>query len=99
MANMHLPSDREVDRSIPEREPASRTGHLVSRLVIPLTLVIIGIVLLILGVELFGILAVLAGVIALVADRIIRLGIVSQRDRDREDEARRQMRRHGRWTH
>ncbi len=98
MANMHLPSDREVDRSIPAREPAAHAGHVVSRLVIPLALVIVGVVLLIVGVELLGIVAVLAGVIAFVADRIIRLGIVSQGDRDREDEARRQMRRGGRWT-
>lgn len=95
---MHLPSDREVDRSIPASEPGSRTGHLMSRLVIPVTLVIVGVVLLVVGLQLFGILAVLTGAIAFVADRIIRLGIVSQRDRDHEDEARRQMRRHGRWT-
>jgi hypothetical protein len=98
MAHPNLPSDRDVDSAIPEREPAARTGHVMSRVVIPLTLIVIGVVLLILGVTLIGVVVVLAGMIAFVADRIIRLGIVSQRDRDREAAARQEMRRHGRWS-
>ncbi|MFA4927600.1 MAG: hypothetical protein WC558_03735 [Patulibacter sp.] len=95
---MPLPSDREVDQAIPEREPSARTGHVISRIGIPLALAVVGVILLIVGVTLFGILALLAAVIAFVADRIIRLGIVSQRDRDREAAARQSMRRSGRWN-
>ncbi len=98
MTNIDLPSDRDVDRAIPEKEPAAQTGHMISRVVIPVALIVIGVVLLIVGAELFAIVAFLAAGIAAVADRIIRLGIVSQRDRDREAEARQEMRKHGRWT-
>lgn len=98
MATPNLPSDRDVDAAIPEREPAARTGHVMSRLVIPLTLVVVGVILLILGVTLIGVVVLGAGAIAFVADRLVRMGIVSQRDRDREAEARQEMRRHGRWT-
>jgi hypothetical protein len=97
MADIDLPSDREVDQAIPAHEPASHAGHAVSRLVIPAVLLVLGVVALLLGWTLLGIVLLLAGVIAAVADRIIRLGIVSQGDRDRERAARGELRRTGRW--
>lgn len=93
-----LPTDREVDQAIPRDEPAARTAHVTARLVIPVALVVIGIVLLIVGLTTFGIVVAFAGMIAFVADRLIRFGIVSQGDRDREAAARQRMRRKGRWT-
>lgn len=97
MTNIDLPSDREVDRAIPEREGDTHAKHAVARLGIPIALVVVGVVLLIVGAELFAILAFLAAAIAAVADRLIRLGIVSQGDRDREAARRQEMRRTGRW--
>lgn len=99
MAHPHLPHDDEVDQAIPEREPAARAGHTLARLVIPGVLVVVGVVLLIVGLTLVGIAVIVAGVIAFVADRLARLGIVSQGDRDREARRRQEMRRTGRWTH
>ncbi len=64
---------------------------------IPGALIVVGVVLLIAGVTWIGAVVAIAGVIALVADLIIRMGISSQDDRDREAAARREMRRRGRW--
>jgi hypothetical protein len=93
-----LPTDRDVDAAIPKDEPAARAVHVTARLVIPLVLVAVGLVLLAFGFTHFGILVAFAGMIAFIADRLIRFGIVSQGDRDREAAARQRMRRRGRWT-
>ncbi|MBF6620933.1 MAG: hypothetical protein ITG02_11975 [Patulibacter sp.] len=93
-----LPSDRDVDAAIPQDEPAAGAVHVTARLVIPLALIVVGIVLLIVGLTTFGIVVAFAGMIAFIADRLIRFGIVSQGDRDREAAARDRMRRKGRWT-
>lgn len=100
MAHEKRPADRGVDQEPPRRDPASREARAeraASRLVIPAVLVVVGVVLMIVGVTWVGAVIVIAGVIALVADLIIRMGIDSQDDRDREAAARREMRRRGRW--
>lgn len=93
MADEKRPSDREPSGGQPE----ARAERAASRLLIPGGLVVVGIVLMIAGVTWIGAVIAVAGVIALVADLIIRMGISSQDDRDREAAARQQMRRRGRW--
>lgn len=99
MADENRRSDQEVDQATPEHEREARVERAASRLVIPAVLVVVGVVLMIVGITWIGAVIVLAGVIALVADLIIRMGISSQDDRDREARRRQEMRRTGRWTH
>lgn len=97
MQDEQPPSDHRSHHLGAPHEREARVERAASRLVIPGVLVIVGLVLMIVGVTWIGAVIVLAGAIAVVADLIIRVGISSQDDRDREAAARREMDRRGRW--
>ncbi|WP_320670685.1 hypothetical protein [Patulibacter defluvii] len=93
---------RSADPPHPRPEPAAgsgpgRDGRWFARVGLPLALLAAAVVALIAGSSgLAGIFAAVA-VIAFVTDRIIRLAIGSQRDRDHERAARRTLEREGHW--
>lgn len=90
MSQPHSPTDRAGSR----RDPASaRTA----RIGIPLALVVLAVVAAVAVSPMLALVFAGAALVAIVADLWIRLGIVSQDDRDREARNRRVFRRRGRW--
>jgi membrane protein implicated in regulation of membrane protease activity len=79
-----------------------RTGLVLVRIALPATIAVAGAALLLLGDSVAqGAGIVLLGVAALVvlANALMRLSLLSERDREREQERRRAFSRRGRWPH
>lgn len=76
---------------------ASQARRWTARIGVPVALLVAAVVALLLGAEIVAGVLAAAALGAFVADRMIRLGAVSQVDRDRERTARRTLREEGHW--
>ncbi len=95
MARLHLPTDHQIDPTMPRDAPVAHPDHAAAQIVLPLALVVLGLVVLILGESVIAIVLFLAAAVAAVSDRIVRPGLVSEGDRHRERAARLELRRTG----
>jgi drug/metabolite transporter (DMT)-like permease len=77
-----------------------RTRLLWVRLVLPVATAFVGLVLIVLGGDIVrgaGVFLIGAACLVVLANVFIRLGLQSERDREREEERRRYFDEHGRW--
>jgi hypothetical protein len=80
------------------RSPGKGIPVFIVRVALPATILVVGLLLLLVhGAALLGVMLILIAVVVWVADLLFRLGNSSQDDRDREEQARQEFARTGRW--